>query len=299
MRITGLGEFGLIERFRKSIKIDPKFVIKGSGDDCAVLSFEKDKYQLFTCDMLVEGVDFRKNENPYLVGRKSLAVSISDIAACGGLPRHCLISLGAPKDTSVGFLDRLFKGMVDIAGKFKINIVGGDLSRAKQLTIDVSMLGIVEKKFLVLRSGAKNGDIIFVTGPLGGSIKGKHLKFIPRLKEARLLVKNFKVNSMIDISDGLAQDLAHILEESGCGALLYEGLIPLSREAKGLNDALHSGEDFELLFTVGHEQAKKLFKESHLHYKPIGEITEKRYGLTLIDKRGREKTIKPEGFRHF
>jgi len=289
----------LIERFRKSIKIDPKLVIKGSGDDCAVLSFEKDKYQLFTCDMLVEGVDFRKNENPYLVGRKSLAVSISDIAACGGLPLHCLVSLGMPKETSVEFLDRLFKGMADIAGKFKINIVGGDLSRARQLTIDVSMLGVVEKKRLVLRSGAKNGDIIFVTGKLGGSIKGKHLKFIPRVKEARLLVKNFKVNAMIDISDGLSQDLAHVLKASNCGAVLYESLIPISREAKGLSDALHSGEDFELLFTVAHGQAKKLFKKNYLHCWPIGEITEKKYGLALIDKKGREKTIRPEGFRHF
>ena len=289
----------MIERFRKSIKIDPKLVIKGSGDDCAVLSFEKDKYQLFTCDMLVEGVDFRKNENPYLVGRKSLAVSISDIAACGGLPLHCLVSLGMPKETSVEFLDRLFKGMADIAGKFKINIVGGDLSRARQLTIDVSMLGVVEKKRLVLRSGAKNGDIIFVTGKLGGSIKGKHLKFIPRVKEARLLVKNFKVNAMIDISDGLSQDLAHVLKASNCGAVLYESLIPISREAKGLSDALHSGEDFELLFTVAHGQAKKLFKKNYLHCWPIGEITEKKYGLALIDKKGREKTIRPEGFRHF
>jgi len=299
MRITGLGEFGLIERFRKSIKTDPRLVIKGSGDDCAVLAFEKDKYQLFTCDMLVEGVDFRSQEKPYLVGRKSLAVSISDIAACGGLPRYCLISLGMPKDTSLKFLDALFKGMADMARKFKINIVGGDLSQAKQLTIDVSMLGIVEKKCLVLRSGAKRGDIIFVTGKLGGSIKGKHLKFIPRLKEARFLVKNFKPNAMIDISDGLSQDLWHILRESNCGAVLYEDLIPLSREAKGLNDALHSGEDFELLFTVPHNQVKKLFKKNYFHSRPVGEITEKKYGLTLIDKKGREKTIQPEGFRHF
>ncbi|MDD4895063.1 MAG: thiamine-phosphate kinase, partial [Candidatus Omnitrophica bacterium] len=212
---------------------------------------------------------------------------------------HCLISLGMPKDTTVKFLDRVFKGMAYMAAKFKINIAGGDLSRAKQLAIDVSMLGIVEKKYLVLRSGAKNGDIIFVTGALGGSIKGKHLKFIPRLKEARLLVKNFKVNAMIDISDGLAQDLGHILKQSNCGALLYEGLIPFSKEAKGLNDALYSGEDFELLFTLPHEQAKKLSRKNYLRCRPIGEITEKKYGLTLIDKRGREKVIKPEGFRHF
>jgi thiamine-monophosphate kinase len=234
MLITKIGEFGLIERFRKQIKTDTT-VVKGSGDDCAVLKFNKDKYLLFTCDMLVEGVDFRPNERPYLIGRKSVAVSISDIAACAGIPYYCLVSLGLPKETSIDFADKLFKGMLDIAKKFKINIVGGDLSHAGQLVIDVSMLGIVEKKYLVLRNGAKVGDIIFVTGSLGGSIQGKHLKFTPRLKEARYLVKNFKVNSMIDISDGLAQDLGHILGQSKVGAIIYEDLIPRDKKARKLN----------------------------------------------------------------
>jgi thiamine-monophosphate kinase len=299
MRITKLGEFGLIERLRKRIKTDSALVIKASGDDCAVLALNKDEYQLFTCDMLVEGIDFSHHEKPYLIGRKSLAVSISDIAACGGSPRYCLISLGLPKETSVEFVDMLFKGMTDIARKFKINIVGGDLSRAEQLTIDVSMLGVVEKESLVLRNGARKGDIIFVTGELGGSISGKHLSFTPRLKEARLLVKNFKVNAMIDISDGLLQDLMHILTENNCGAVLYEALIPLSKKAKNLKDALSWGEDFELLFTMSHSEAKKLLRRKYAYFKPIGEIIEKKYGFKLIDKQGREKNIRAEGFRHF
>jgi thiamine-monophosphate kinase len=298
MLLSKIGEFGLINRIKKTIKLDSS-VIKGTGDDCAVLKYSKDKYQLFTCDMLVEGVDFRKNEKPYLVGRKALAVSISDIAACAGLPRYCLVALGLPKQVTVRFVDEFLKGILDLAKKYKINLVGGDLSRADKITIDVSMLGLVEKKNLVLRSGAKNGDIVFVTGELGGSILGKHLKFTPRLKEARFLAGNFKVNSMIDISDGLAQDLWHILDESRVGAIIYEGLLPFSREARDLNDALYGGEDFELLFTMPRGEAIKLLAKKMGIFKPIGKITHKKCGLKLIDKKGKERPIPAKGFRHF
>jgi len=161
------------------------------------------------------------------------------------------------------------------------------------------MLGLVEKRFLALRSGAKNGDIIFVSGSLGGSIRGRHLKFTPRLKEARFLVKGFKVNAMIDISDGLIQDLGHILKESKVGAIIYEDLIPLSQEARNLDEALYMCEDFELLFTLSRQDAKKLIQRKLAKFKPIGEIVDKKYGLRLINKRGREKIIKPRGFQHF
>lgn len=298
MFITEIGEFGLIERFRKLIKTDSS-VIKGSGDDCAVLSLNKSNYQLFSCDMIVEGVDFTAKDDPYLIGRKALAIQISDMAACAGIPRHCLISLAMPRNTSVEFVDRLFKGMNHMAKKYKINIVGGDISRSKQITIDVSMLGVVEKKNLVLREGAEKGDIIFVSGPLGGSIFGKHLKFTPRLEEARFLVKNFKVNAMIDISDGLVQDLGHILKQGKVGAIIYEKLIPLSKEARNLSDALYMGEDFELLFTVSHNEAKKILKRNIKNFYAIGEIVTRKFGLKLIDKKSREKNIKSKGFQHF
>ena len=298
MLIKNIGEFGLIDRIKKLIKTDAS-VVKGPGDDCAVIKFSKDKYMLFTCDMIVEGVDFTAKERPYLVGRKAIAVSVSDIAACAGLPRYCLVSVGLPKNTSVEFIDKLVKGMLSLAKKYGINIVGGDLSRARQLTIDVSMLGIVEKKNLVLRSGAKTGDIIFITGKLGGSILGRHLRFMPRLKEARFLARNFSVNSMIDISDGLVQDLGHILEESSTGAIIYEDLIPISKQARNLHDALYWGEDFELLFTLSASEAKKLYRKKLTGFKPIGGIVDKKYGLRLVDRRGKEKIIKPKGFQHF
>ena len=298
MLINKIGEFGLIERIKKSIKTDAS-VIKGSGDDCAVLVFDKKRYQLFTCDMIVQGVDFTLKDEPCLIGRKALAASVSDIASCSGLPRHCLVSLAMPKNTSVEFVDRLFKGMLSIAKEYNINIAGGDISSARDVTIDVGMLGIVEKKYLTLRSGAKAGDIIFVTGELGGSIRGKHLRFKPRLKEARFLAKNFKVNAMIDISDGLASDLSHILRQSSVGAIIYEDLIPVSKQAAGFSEALYMGEDFELLFTLSRKDARKILRKKLTDFKHIGEIVERKFGLRLIDKRNRERILQPKGFRHF
>jgi thiamine-monophosphate kinase len=297
MLIKKLGEFGLISRIRRLIKTDSS-VIKGIGDDCAVIKFTKNKYLLFTCDMLVEGVDFTKKDSPFLAGRKALAVSISDVAACCGLPRYALVSLGLPKKSRVKLVDDVYRGINSLAKQYKINIVGGDLSEAKQLTIDISLLGFVEKRNLVLRSGSQEGDIICVTGDFGGSIHGKHLRFTPRLKEARFLAKNFKINSMIDVSDGLILDLNHILKESKVGAVIYEDLIPVNKNALDLKDALTSGEDFELLFTLSLKEARRLTARGNV-FIPIGYITGKTFGLQLMDKLGRKKRILPRGFVHF
>ncbi|MDD5129639.1 MAG: thiamine-phosphate kinase [Candidatus Omnitrophica bacterium] len=298
MRISDLGEFELIKRFRKKIRLNSS-VVEGSGDDCAVLKFNKDSYQLFTCDMIVEGVDFYKTDNFSLVGGKALAISISDIAACGGVPKHAVVALGLPKNMQVNQVDLLAKGLFEMAKRFDINIVGGDISASHKLVIDVSVLGEVGKNELCLRRGAKTGDIIMVTGEFGGSIKGKHLKFIPRLKEARFLVGNFKINSMIDVSDGLVQDLGHILEQSSAGAVLYESLIPLSKQAKNSQEALCSGEEFELLFTASRDQASKIIKNTKYRFKVIGEIMPASFGLRLINYKNRYARLKLKGYRHF
>ncbi len=298
MKLSKFGEFGLIERFKKSIPLDSS-VIKGTGDDCAVIEYSKDKYQLFTCDMIIEGVDFLPKEDPYFIGRKAVAISVSDIAACAGIPRHCVVSLGLPTNKKVEFVDRLLKGMLSVAREFKINLVGGDLSRSDRLVIDVSMLGLVEKKKVILRSGAKAGDKIFVTGSLGGSIHSKHLKFTPRVKESRYLADNFKINSMIDISDGFVQDLRHILYQSKVGAVIYEKMIPLSPKAENLNDALYSGEDFELIFTLSAGEAKRLILSGNKSFRMVGEVCNKKYGLVWVDKRGKRKNLAGKGFKHF
>ncbi|MEM4263875.1 MAG: thiamine-phosphate kinase, partial [Candidatus Woesearchaeota archaeon] len=153
----------------------------------------KTSYFHFTCDMLAEGIDFTLKHDPYLIGRKAIAVSLSDISACAGIPRYCLISLGLPKNTTIKFTNRLFKGMLSMAQEYKLNIVGGDLSKLNKVVIDISILGIVEKNRLVSRNGAKTGDIICVSGELGGSMRGRHLKFTPRIKEARFLSAKFKI----------------------------------------------------------------------------------------------------------
>jgi thiamine-monophosphate kinase len=161
------------------------------------------------------------------------------------------------------------------------------------------MLGVVKKKNLVLRSGARVGDLIFVSGPLGDSILGRHLTFTPRVREAQDLVKNFKINAMIDISDGLVQDLGHILEASRTGAVIYENLIPKFKPTTRLEDALYAGEDFELIFTLSIPQARRLlsarFSGSHL----IGHIVEQKRGFKLIDKQSQARTLTPKGFCHF
>ena len=138
-----------------------------------------------------------------------------------------------------------------------------------------------------------------VTGEFGGSIKGKHLNFTPRLKEAQFLVNNFKINAMIDVSDGLAADLGHILEQSSVGAVLYESLIPLSKQANGSQDALCSGEEFELLFCASRDQASKIIKSLKYRFKVIGEIMPQSFGLRLINYKNRYSRLIPKGYRHF
>ncbi|MEW6075449.1 MAG: thiamine-phosphate kinase [Candidatus Omnitrophota bacterium] len=298
MRLSELGEFGLIRKIQKLLKTDSS-VIKGVGDDCAVVTLDRNTYQLFTCDMIIEGVDFTSKDNPYLIGRKALAVSLSDIAACAGIPRYALVSLGVPAHSTLRSVDKLLKGLRDIARRYKVNIVGGDISRSQKLVIDCCVVGVVEKKYLLLRSGARKGDIIFVTGSFGGSRAGKHLRFTPRLQEARFLSRYCKPSAMIDVSDGLAQDLGHILHAGNKGAILYETLIPQSGQARGIEDALSSGEEFELLFTVPREKAHALYIKKNPCFVPIGEISDKKYGLTLIRRDGTQRKISGKGYRHF
>ena len=179
--------------------------------------------------------------------------------------------------------------------------MGGDTNKSSKFVIDVTVLGEVKKQNLTLRSSAKVGDLIFVTGKLGGALfSEKHLNFIPKLKQAQWLVNNFKINSMIDISDGLASDLGHIIRRSQVGAVIFEELIPISKSAKGIEGALADGEDFELLFTLSLKQAKRLLKrKTSRKVYLIGQIIKERVGILLVDKKNLAKRIHSFGFRHF
>jgi len=302
-KVTDLGEVKLIERIERSLGCSSE-VILGIGDDAAIIKHTKNKHLLFCSDMLIEDVHFsRKNASASQIGKKALAVNISDIAAMGGVPRFCVVSLGLPKNTTVNFIDKFYKGLNNLAKKFNVFIVGGDTNRSNKLIVDVALIGEVNKRNVVKRKGARDGDVVFVTGRLGGSASKKHLDFLPRIKESKLLVKNFRINSMIDISDGLAIDLCRILKASAVGALIYEELIPLSKGVKSVKNALYDGEDFELLFTMSAREADKLIKNKRklfgVNISKIGYIRKERQVLCLIDKKGREEIIKKKGFSHF
>lgn len=293
VKLSGLGEFGLIDRIRQRIPSD-KSVVKGIGDDAAVLPWTKDKYLLLTTDMLVENAHFTRCMPAEKIGRKALGCNISDIAAMGGLPKHAVISLGVPKNLNLHFIDRLYSGIETIARQFGVSIVGGDTVDSAKIVINIALTGEVNKNQLVTRSEAKIGDQIFVTGPLGDSLKsGWHLNFIPRVKESQYLVKHFHPTAMIDISDGLAADLGHILEQSNVGAILFEDKIP-RRKGATLNQTLHSGEDFELIFTLNSREAKTIAR-----FYRIGEIVNVHSGLQLISLNGQKKNIEPRGYAHF
>lgn len=300
MRLSEIGEFGLIRKISRWVG-DAKDVIKGIGDDTAVIKYRKDKYRLLTTDMLIEGVHFKLSDaTPYLIGRKALAVNISDIAAMGGVPKYAVAAFGMAPHPKISFIQAVFRGMKKLADKHGVNIVGGDTNRSNKLIINVSLIGEVEKSNLVLRSSADVGDTIFVTGRLGGSYKSKkHLKFEPRVREARFLVKNFDINSMIDISDGLANDLTRITETSHVGAIIEEKLLPVSKNCN-VRDALFDGEDYELLFTTPEKETEAILKgwPYGLKLTPIGSITGAAKVIELITQRGTRR-IPQKGFRHF
>lgn len=300
MRLDKIGEFGLIKLISGRLS-GSKNIIKGVGDDTAVIKYKKDAYLLFTTDMLIEGVHFRLNRTrPSLIGRKALAVNISDIAAMGGVPRYAVVAVGMPSASRLSLALGILGGIEKLARKFKIDIVGGDTNRSNKLIINVSLIGEVKKRELALRNEAKAGDAIFVTGALGGSLRSKkHLNFTPRVKEAGFLVRNFKIGAMIDVSDGLASDLLRIAESSGVGALIDKKKIPVNRNYS-LKNALFDGEDFELLFTIPKKHAGDVIKKWPYAVKltKIGEITKKKKVIELITDKGLKK-ITGKGFRHF
>jgi thiamine-monophosphate kinase len=338
MDLSKLGEFGLISRFQSRLKYRSSQVVQGIGDDCAVLSLDNGNYQVLTTDALVETVHFNlKTHTPEQLGWKTMAVNISDIAAMGGQPKFAVLSVGIPKSIPVDFLDRFYKGINQASQKYKVALVGGDtVASPKHLFINLALLGETLKKKVFTRSGARPGDGIFVTGTLGDSALGlkileapgkkwkgseahkkklilRHLKPEPRVEMANWLAKSkYKVTSMLDISDGLAQDLGHILKAGKVGAELWESAIPISKPLtkysfinglSALQLALNGGEDYELLFTMAPEDVNNLGIESitkvNQPVTQIGEITAKR-DIRLISNDGRSKILqRPTGFNHF
>lgn len=304
MRISSLGETKLIRRIAQRIRTGPE-VLRGIGDDCAVLKGSGRMLRLFASDMLVEGVHFARKTPAEKIGWKAIAVNVSDVAAMGGLPRHAVVSLGLSPPTEILFVDRLYRGLRRCASEYGVDLVGGDTTRASRTVIDVAILGEVEKDRVVYRSGARPGDALLVTGRLGGSLRsGRHLMFRPRVREARAISARFKLHAMMDLSDGLGPDLAKMCDASRVSARVESARVP-RRPGCSLGQALSDGEDFELLIAAAPADAAGLLRWAKRSL-PCG-LTE----IGKIVPRGRETAVtwgmspgmrvpkNLSGFRHF
>ena len=286
----------LSSEFRKKSPI-----VEGIGDDCAVINYGKNKYSLLTCDMIIEGTHFDKKATPFQIGWKAMAVNISDIASMGGIPKYALVSVGVSAKKGIKFLKGISRGIKVLSKKFNISVIGGDTNKSDKTVVNITLIGEVEKRNIIKRSGAKKGDLIFVTGTLGNG-ENKHLNFIPRVEEARVLTKNFKISSMIDLSDGLSMDLTRLTRASKVGARIYESLIPLPDKEKSIKKAMSLGEDFELLFTASLRESKKIMKQiGRLKNMPvtlIGEVLSEASGVKIVDSEGRARKLIVSGFKH-
>jgi thiamine-monophosphate kinase len=260
--------------------------------------------------MLMDGTCFRLSEmgesGPRAVGRKALAVNLSDIAAMAGRPVAAVAAVAFPRQGGRRLAEELYLGFREIADEFHTALAGGDTnSWDGPLVVSVTVLGEVTGAGPVLRSGARPGDWLLVTGPLGGSIRGKHINFKPRVHEAIQLHSLADLHAMIDISDGLAADVNHICVESGCGVVLHADRIPISEDAKLMQDdkspldhALGDGEDFELVFAVSEEDARQL-----LQTQPIADVTLVHFGECVekglwIEHAGKKQSLAPRGYEH-
>ncbi|MGM0509843.1 MAG: thiamine-phosphate kinase [Thermoplasmatota archaeon] len=310
--IKDLGEFGLIDRLKEKIA-DGEGVVKGIGDDCAVLEGDHD-YTLLTTDMLVSGDHFNRDwQSAWQIGWKSIVVNVSDIASMGGVPKWALVSMALPDDVSVEYVDEIFEGMVDASEEYDLSIIGGDTTHGDLLVINVALIGEVEKEDLCMRGDAEVGDVICVSGDVGKSWAG--LELLRAGKEGytdfylepycRLDISGelaHFVNAMIDVSDGVASEVGHICEESGVGAEVYEDKIPVSDKTKEAAEtlgkdpmfwALSGGEDFELLFTIKEDKMDNI---EDVDYTIIGKITES--GMFLVGEDGQKSELKG-GYDHF
>jgi thiamine-monophosphate kinase len=328
MKLSELGEFGLIQRIQKRSSRRAPGVVVGIGDDAAALKVPSSVLQLATTDMLIEGVHFDLSFTDYFsLGWKSAAANLSDIAAMGGLPRFCLTSLALPPRISVEHISEFYSGFSKLLLAHKTVLAGGDTCSSRHdLIISVTVLGEVKKNNMVTRAGAQAGDKIFITNTLGDSAAGlellkqrgkgqgaggrklveKHLRPVPRVEWGRKIAYSGCASAMIDVSDGLSSDLSHICGQSNVGAVVYSDNVPFSEALLNLvaalkKDPLHyalsGGEDYELLFTTPPAKMKKLLTLD-IPITEIGEVTRAR-GLIIVDEKRNIKKLRSTGYNHF
>lgn len=340
-RLASLGEQAFIDLIaRLSQPVRPRPVV-GIGDDAAVLALPAGTHTLLTTDQLTDGIHFRSRYTPgVLLGRKALAVNLSDIGAMGGVAHSCVVSVGFPRGTSPGYAGAIARGLADMARRWRVAIVGGDTGAARALFINVTLLGYVEPGRAVGRDGARVGDGLYVTGRLGASAAGlvllrqesrtsrkgrrpgagrssparrrairAHLDPEPRAVAGRALARAGLASAMIDLSDGLAQDLPRLCRASAAGAVVSEAAVPVAPAAavllgaaEGRRCALSGGEDYELLFTSAPESATRiqnLARRLRLPMTRIGEIVTRRQGIRVLGRDGRYRPLPAAGYEHF
>src|ERR1044072_1107668 len=332
-------EFDFIDALRKRVGASGHSLVAGIGDDAAVLRSTPGKETVITADLLVEDIDFRRTTTPpFLLGHKALAVSLSDIAAMGARPLWSMVSIGVPEEVwETDFVERLYDGLLNLASRYGVQLIGGDTSRTNErVVIDSIVSGECAAGMAVMRSKASVGDQVFVTGSLGAAAAGlrliergahlaeqnladddsekldhillRQLRPEPRVGWGIVLGEERLATSMIDLSDGLSSDLNRLCAASNVGALIDSSLLPVDDRVTGLCGrraldplqlALHGGEDFELLFTVKPADVARLpRKVDGVEIKRIGEITESRDGIN-ISEGPRVWELNPGGWKHF
>ena len=326
--VSEIGEFGLIERVNFDTIIDTEHVLKGIGDDCAVVrTADPNSHQLFTTDMLVESVHFSRLMNDEDVGYKAIICSISDIAAMGGTPRDCLISLGTPGNVEVARIERLYTGMKQACKRYNVNIIGGDTVRSPQgLIINVALTGTIDSSNVVYRSGARAGDLVVVSGQLGLSAIGlvllqqqikqnsenqpffeKHCRPTAQVALGQTLAQH-GATAMNDVSDGLASELNEIASSSAVGIFIEEQLIPVAQlplavaaliEKSATHYALYGGEDYELVFTIAPSGYARLTTTTKTELTVIGKVTDEFCGVRLRSGTGQLIPLESRGYNHF
>ncbi len=327
-RISDIGEFGLIERIRRSQQGRGRAVLLGIGDDAAVFRLSPGHVGVATTDTLVEGRHFDLRYYSYRdLGWKAMAANLSDIAAMGGRPLLVLAALTLTCRQSLVDVELLYQGMRGLTARFDVPIAGGDIVRGRDLSLTLTVIGQCPKSRLGKRSGARPGDAVLVTGTLGASQAGlellhskirihnskwveKHLRPEPRVREGMALAQRFRLGGLIDISDGLSSELWHLSQESRVAIVIDQGALPVAPEALAaarmlsrdpLQYCLHGGEDYELLFTLAPAdaaRAKALMSKLGTRCSVIGQVVKGR-GVFLSGRDGKLGKLKAEGYSHF
>jgi len=296
MKLGDLGEDHLLNQLLPRLPLKKKAVVVAPGDDCAVVETQdRRKLLVLKTDCVIESVHFSRGTNALDVGWKAMMRPLSDFAATSAVPHFALITLIAPEKTKVAWVKELYRGLRRAAKRFEVSIVGGETSSTQgPIAISTTVVGFVENDRWASRRGGKAGDDLFVTGRLGGTLKHKHLHFVPRIAESRWLTKNFSVHAMMDLSDGLGTDLPRLARASKLGFKIDTEKLPLTRGAN-VNDAICEGEDYELLFVISPRDRSRLQRGWAKKFPNLP--------LTRIGSLNRKSAIEnrklPSGYIHF